>query len=80
MSPVLEFLSGLFYGGLGNLASYLAAHVLLCLLPAFFIAGAMTALIPKETITRFLGRNTPKSFPIRRLQRLVFCWQFVPVQ
>lgn len=55
----------LFYSGLGNLASYLAAHVLLCLLPAFYIAGAMTALIPKETITRFLGRNTPKiiSYP-----------------
>ena len=33
--------------GVGNLASYLAAHVLLCLLPAFYIAGAMTALIPK---------------------------------
>jgi len=46
-------------GGVGNLFAYLAAHVLLCLLPAFFIAGAMTALIPKETITRFLGRNTP---------------------
>lgn len=46
-------------GGLGNLAAYLAAHVLLCLLPAFLIAGAMTALIPKETVTRFLGRNTP---------------------
>jgi hypothetical protein len=43
----------------------LAAHVLLCLLPAFYIAGAMTALIPKETITRYLGRNTPKfiSYP-----------------
>jgi uncharacterized membrane protein YraQ (UPF0718 family) len=50
---------------LGNLAAYLAAHVLLCLLPAFYIAGAMTALIPKETITRFLGRSTPKyiSYP-----------------
>ncbi len=46
-------------GGLGNLFAYLAAHVLLCLLPAFYIAGAMTALIPKETVTRFLGRNTP---------------------
>src|SRR5574342_1148830 len=65
----LEFLSNLFYGGLGNLASYLAAHVLLCLLPAFYIAGAMTALIPKETITRFLGRNTPKfiSYPAAAL-------------
>ena len=44
--------------GFGNLAAYLAAHVLLCLVPAFFIAGAMTALIPKEAITRFLGRGT----------------------
>jgi uncharacterized membrane protein YraQ (UPF0718 family) len=51
----------LVHGGLGNLAAYLAAHVLLCLLPAFFIAGAMTALIPKPAITRFLGRNTRKS-------------------
>ena len=37
----------LLLSGVGNLASYLAAHVLLCLLPAFYIAGAMTALIPR---------------------------------
>jgi uncharacterized membrane protein YraQ (UPF0718 family) len=49
------------HGGLSNLAAYLAAHVLLCLLPAFFIAGAMAALIPKEVITRYLGRNTPRA-------------------
>jgi uncharacterized membrane protein YraQ (UPF0718 family) len=55
-----EFLLSLFNGGLGNLAAYLAAHVLLCLVPAFYIAGAMTALIPKESVTRFLGRNAPK--------------------
>ena len=62
---VIEFIVRLLSSGLGNLASYLAAHVLLCLLPAFYIAGAMTALIPKETVTRFLGRNTPKiiSYP-----------------
>lgn len=65
MNFSIEFLARLFEGGLGNLAAYLAAHVLLCLLPAFYIAGAMTAMIPKETITRFLGRNTPKyiSYP-----------------
>lgn len=45
-------------GGAGNLAAYMAAHVLLCLLPAFAIAGAMTALIPKASITRWLGRRT----------------------
>ena len=55
-----DFLMKLIQGGLGNLAAYLAAHVLLCLVPAFYIAGAMTALIPKESVTRFLGRNTPK--------------------
>lgn len=65
MNFSIEFLARLFEGGLGNLAAYLAAHVLLCLLPAFYIAGAMTAMIPKETITRYLGRNTPKyiSYP-----------------
>ena len=65
MTSTIEFISRLFYGGLGNLATYLAAHVLLCLLPAFYIAGAMTALIPKEIVTRFLGRSTPKfvSYP-----------------
>ena len=66
---VLVFLLKLVQGGLGNLAAYLAAHVLLCLVPAFYIAGAMTALIPKESVTRFLGRNTPKfiSYPAAAL-------------
>ena len=62
---ILTFLNQLLQSGLGSLAAYLAAHVLLCLLPAFYIAGAMTALIPKDTITRFLGRSTPRyiSYP-----------------
>ena len=36
-----------------------------CLLPAFLIAGAMSALIPKEVVTRYLGPNSPKyvSYP-----------------
>jgi len=58
VGPLLE-------AGLGNLAAYLAAHVLLCLLPAFFIAGAMAALIPQGSVTRFLGRGAPRgvSYP-----------------
>ena len=54
----MEFVLRLINGGAGSLASYLAAHVLLCLVPAFFIAGAMAALIPKASITRWLGRTT----------------------
>lgn len=61
MNDLIEIFTNLFQSGLGNLAAYLAAHVLLCLLPAFYIAGAMTALIPKELITRYLGRTTPKT-------------------
>jgi hypothetical protein len=55
--------------GVASLASYMAAHVLLCLVPAFFIAGAMTALIPKEAITRYLGRSAPRwvSYPMAAL-------------
>ncbi len=59
----------LLQSGLGGLAAYLAAHVLLCLLPAFFIAGALAALMPKEAITRYLGREAPKwiSYPASAL-------------
>jgi len=65
----MELMLKLLNGGAGTLASYLAAHVLLCLLPAFFIAGAMAALIPKASITRWLGRNTPAyvSYPAAAL-------------
>ncbi|MDT3678942.1 MAG: permease [Burkholderiaceae bacterium] len=55
MNLVLQLLGS----GAGNLAAYLAAHVLLCLVPAFFIAGAMASLIPKASITRWLGRTAP---------------------
>ncbi|MWV18382.1 permease [Pseudomonas sp. L-22-4S-12] len=55
----MELVLQLLNGGAGSLASYLAAHVLLCLLPAFFIAGAMAALIPKASITHWLGRHAP---------------------
>jgi len=47
-------------GGAASLAAYLAAHVLLCLVPAFFIAGALSALVPQQSILRFLGPAAPK--------------------
>ncbi|MBN1583433.1 MAG: permease [Anaerolineae bacterium] len=69
MLNVLLYVINLLQTGLGSLAAYLAAHVLLCLLPAFFIAGALAALIPKEAITRYLGRDAPKwiSYPASAL-------------
>ncbi len=66
---ILSYLGSLLQAGAGSLAAYLAAHVLLCLLPAFFIAGALSALIPKEAITKYLGRDAPKwlSYPMSAL-------------
>ena len=66
---LLDTLISMLQSGASSLASYLAAHVLLCLVPAFFIAGAMTALIPKEAITRYLGRDASKwvSYPVAAL-------------
>jgi len=46
--------------GIYALIDYLGAHVLTCLVPAFFIAGAMSALLPKEKITKYLGKNVAK--------------------
>jgi uncharacterized membrane protein YraQ (UPF0718 family) len=69
LTILLEYLATLLQTGLGSLAAYLAAHVLLCLLPAFFIAGALSALIPKEAVTKYLGRDAPKwiSYPASAL-------------
>jgi uncharacterized membrane protein YraQ (UPF0718 family) len=66
---LIDFIVRLLQGGLGNLAAYLAAHVLLCLVPASYIAGTMTVLIPKESVTRFFERNAPKyvSYPAAAL-------------
>ena len=69
MLELTSLIPQLLQGGLANLASYLAAHVLICLLPAFYIAGATAAMIPKQTVTRFLGRGTPMllSYPAAAL-------------
>jgi len=62
MPLVIELLKG----GLAALQDYILAHTLTCLVPAFFIAGAVYALFPKEKILRYLGPNSPKyiSYPM----------------
>jgi len=62
---IAKWLSLLLQSGWVSLLDYLAAHVLLCLVPAFFIAGALSTLIPKEAVTRYLGPKASKwiSYP-----------------
>ncbi|NLE51668.1 MAG: permease [Chloroflexi bacterium] len=61
----MELVLDLLNAGWTGLLDYLAAHVLLCLVPAFFIAGYLGGLMPKEVVTRYLGPKTPKyiSYP-----------------
>jgi uncharacterized membrane protein YraQ (UPF0718 family) len=46
--------------GLTNVIAYLSAHVLTCLIPAFFIAGAIAAFVKKEAILRYFGADVKK--------------------
>lgn len=61
----MDLITAALQSGIASLASYLAAHVLLCLVPAFFIAGGLSALVPQQSIVRFLGPDAPKyiSYP-----------------
>ncbi len=61
MTFVLELLNG----GWVTIQDYLIAH-LPFVIPAFFLAGALYALFPKDKILRFLGPDSPKyiSYPM----------------
>ena len=65
LNTILNYLGSLLWSGWTGLLDYLAAHVLLCLVPAFIIAGFMSSMIPKEAITRYLGPKASKwiSYP-----------------
>jgi len=69
MSSVLSYIGMLLSSGFTSLLDYLAAHVLLCLVPAFIIAGFLSSMIPKEAITRYLGPKASKwiSYPVSAL-------------
>lgn len=43
------------------LIDYISAHVVTCLIPAFFISGAIVALISKESVLRYFGAGTSKA-------------------
>ena len=46
--------------GVAAVYDYVLAHTLFCLVPAFFIAGAMASLIPKDLLLPYLGKDSPK--------------------
>ena len=42
------------------LSDYAREHVLLCLIPAFFIAGAIMVFVNQQSVIRYLGPKAPK--------------------
>jgi len=49
-----------FFSGLEMLQEYLSAHVLTCLVPAFFIAGAIAVFVSKKGIMKYFGAQAKK--------------------
>ena len=47
------------------LQEYAREHVLTCLIPAFFIAGAIAVFVSQASVLRYFGATAKKSFPIR---------------
>ena len=52
--------SGAILEGFAMLQDYAREHVLLCLVPAMFIAGAITVFLNQRSVIRFLGPSTSK--------------------
>ena len=46
--------------GVKTLLEYLSVHVLTCLVPAFFIAGAISSMVNKEVILKYFGPSANK--------------------
>ena len=56
MSVVIELLQS----GLDALLEYLSAHVLTCLVPAFFIAGAIAVFVSQGAVLKYFGPKAKK--------------------
>ena len=50
----------IFFSGIETLQEYLSAHVLTCLIPAFFIAGAIAVFVSKKGVMQYFGVQAKK--------------------
>ena len=56
MDAFIDYLQG----GVDALAEYLSGHVLTCLVPAFFIAGAIAVFISQAAVLKYFGPQAKK--------------------
>jgi len=57
----MDLFVDLIRGGLAELADYMVAHFITCLVPAFFIAGAISIFVSQGSILKYFG---PKANPV----------------
>ncbi len=56
----MEIAANLFWGGVNGLLEYLSAHVVTCLVPALFIAGAIATFVSQAAILKYFGPQAKK--------------------
>ena len=56
----MSILMQLLQGGWNALLEYLSAHVLTCLIPAFFIAGAIAVFVSQGAVIKYFGPKAKK--------------------
>jgi uncharacterized protein len=56
----MDVLTNILLGGWNGLVSYLSAHVITCLVPALFIAGAIAAFVSQAAILKYFGPQARK--------------------
>ena len=56
----MEFISKVLASGGAELIDYLSAHVLTCLIPAFFIAGGITVFVSSGAVLKYFGAKAKK--------------------
>ena len=57
---IMEILVQVLQSGWNALLEYLSAHVLTCLVPAFFIAGAIAVFISQASVLKYFGPQAKK--------------------
>jgi len=56
----MELIKSMISSGISALFEYLSYHVLTCLVPAFFIAGAIAVFVSKESVLKYFGPKANK--------------------
>jgi hypothetical protein len=56
----MDIFMAILIGGWNALVDYLSAHVLTCLVPAFFIAGAISVFLSQSAILKYFGPQAKK--------------------